>query len=401
MRRTKAGSAPLRDDATPADPGSEGLPLEGVRVVDLTFNIAGPYASMILGDLGADVTKIEPPGLGDDARRMAPVHGSTSAYFLAINRNKRSSPLDVGSSEHAERLHGMLASADVFVTNLRAGSLERLGLAWEALRSRYPRLIYADISGYGASGPECDRPGYDGVLQARSGLMSVTGEPGRAPTRVGVSILDMGSGIWLALGVLAALRSRDRSRRGSRVSTSLLEVGAAFMGYDTVSHQLTGRVPEPRGSGHPAFAPYGAFRAADGYLVIGAGADHVFDRLCRAIGADGWTREPELATNAARVANRERLRERLEAILADRPVRDCVRLLTDAGVPAEPVSDVHALLEDPQLEAVELFLDLQDAEGSPPLRVPGLPLTFDGRRPPLRFAPPAAPSPGTAPVRRR
>jgi len=368
-------------------------------------NIAGPYASMILGDLGADVTKIEPPGLGDDARRMAPVHGSTSAYFLAINRNKRSWPLDVGSPEDAERLHDLLSTADVFVTNLRAGSLERLGLTQEALSLRYPRLIYADISGYGASGPERDRPGYDGVLQARSGLMSVTGEPGRPPVRVGVSILDMGSGLWLALGVLAALRARERSERGSRVSTSLLEVGAAFMAYDTLAHQLTGHTPEPRGSGHPAFAPYGAFRAADGYLVIGAGADNVFERLCRVIGAAGWTREPELATNAARVANRERLRERLETVLAGRPVREWVRLLTDAGVPAEPVSDVGALLDDPQLAACRLFLELPDPisdgrrrEETHPLRVPGLPLTFDGLRPPLRLGPPAAPVGGSAPV---
>jgi crotonobetainyl-CoA:carnitine CoA-transferase CaiB-like acyl-CoA transferase len=361
------------------------LPLDGVRVVDLTLNIAGPYGTMILADLGADVLKIERPGVGDDARRMAPVAGASSAYFAAINRNKRSVVLDLDGDEDRTRLEELLGDADVFATNLLPGKLARRGLGFEELRERFPRLIYADVGGYG-DGPEQDRPGYDMVLQARSGLMSVTGEPGRSPVRVGVSILDMGAGIWLALGVLAALRLRDTTGVGTRVATSLLEVGAAYMAYDLAAYAITGAVPVPRGSGHPAFAPYGAFRASDGWVALGVGADHLFARLAEAVGRPEWVGDERYATNAERVAHREALRGELEAALAELPVAEWVARLRSAGVPVDRVADVAALLEDEQLDAVRVWLDVP-ADGRT-LRQPGLPVRVGRERSGVRRPPP-------------
>ena len=361
------------------------LPLDGVRVLDLTLNIAGPYGTMILGDLGADVLKVERPGTGDDARRMTPVAGDGSAYFAAINRNKRSIELDLNREADRARLDELLGQADVFATNLLPGKLRARGLSDADLRERFPRLIYADIGGYG-EGPEQDRPGYDMVLQARSGLMSVTGEPGRPPVRVGVSILDMGAGIWLALGVLAALRGREATGAGVRVSTSLLEVGAAYMAYDLAAYGLTGSVTGPRGSGHPAFAPYGVFRAANGWVALGVGADHLFARLAVAVDRPDWIKDERFASNTNRVAHRDEMREALESALVERSVSEWVQHLRSAGVPVDEVADVARVLDDRQLDAVHAWVDVP-ADGRS-LQQPGLPLRFGADRPGVRRPPP-------------
>lgn len=363
------------------------LPLDGVRVVDLTFNISGPYGTMVLADLGADVVKVERPG-GDDARRMAPVRGDGSAYFFAINRNKRSVVLDIKDDGDRERLWELLDDADVFTTNMVVNKLAAVGLDFDAVHARCPRTIYADISGYGADGAESDRPGYDMVLQARSGLMSVTGEPGRPPARVGVSILDMGAGLWLAVGVLAALRLRDSTGEGVRVSTSLLEVGAAYMAYDLAAYELTGARPEPRGSGHPAFAPYGVFHARDGFVAIGVGADHLFVRLAGALDRTGWPEDPRFATNEDRVRNRDALRAEIEARLAEGTVAEWVERLRAAGVPVDETADVAGVLKDGQLAAVRAWLEVPIEAGAT-LRQPGLPIRLGGRRPEIRRPPPA------------
>jgi len=361
------------------------LPLDGIRVLDLTLNIAGPYGTMVLADLGADVLKVERPGTGDDARRMAPVAGEGSAYFFAINRNKRSLALDLGLDGDRSRFDELLGQADVFATNLLPGKLAARRLGFDQLHARFPRLIYADIGGYG-DGPEQDRPGYDMVLQARSGLMSVTGEPGRPPARVGVSILDMGAGIWLALAVLAALRVRDRTGSGLRVATSLLEVGAAYMAYDLATYGLAGEVPGPRGSGHPAFAPYGVFAASDGWVALGVGADHIFSRLAEALGRSEWTVDERFATNEARVRNRDVLGEQIEAVLSDGPVARWVEHLRTAGVPVDEVADVARLLEDPQLAQTGAWLEVPAAGAM--LRQPRLPIRFGDERPGVRRGPP-------------
>jgi CoA:oxalate CoA-transferase len=369
-------------------PSSDRLPLAGIRVVDVTINVAGPFASLILADLGASVLKVEPPK-GDDARRLAPVLGGGSAYFFGINRNKQSVALNLRDPDDRELLFAALETADVMVTNLRPNSLRDLGLDFDSLQEAYPHLIYGDLSGYGNQGAEQERPGYDMILQARSGLMSVNGEPDSAPSRVGVSILDMGTGLWLALGVVAALRLRDATGRGTRVSTSLLEVGASFMTYDVAAFQLTGELPERRGSEHPAFAPYGAYRTQDGYVALGVGADRLFERLALALGRPEWLADERFASNEARVQNRRELRLLLEREFANHTTHSAVELLREAEVPTDAVADVEQVLADPQLEELDAWVDVEvPAPGRRRLRVPGLPLRFGQKRPPVRHQPP-------------
>ncbi len=370
----------------------EDLPLFGLRVLDLTLNIAGPFATMILGDLGAEVTKVERPPHGDDSRRMVPTKGDQSAYFLAINRNKRSVMLDLGDEDGRKQFWDLLATSDVFVTNLRQKSLRDLDLAYERVHAVSPRLIYAHISAYGSGGAEADRAGYDMVLQARSGLMSVNGEVDGAPVRVGVSILDMGAGIWLALGVLAALQERQRTGTGTYVSTSLLETGASFMGYDIAAYELTGTTLGKRGAEHPAFGPYGVFRCGEQTsLAIGAGSDRLFARLSQAVGCPQWPEDPRFSDNTARIANRAELRRLLELRLSEHTAHDWAGLLTDAGVPADEVAPVDRLLDDAQLGALDFWLDTAVGGSATTVQLPRLPFRLGHRRMPLRLAPPVLP----------
>lgn len=371
------------------------LPLEGIRVLDLTMNISGPYGTMILGDLGAEVVKVERPGGGDDSRRMTPTRGSGSAYYFAINRNKHSVVLDAREPADRELLEALIANSDVVATNWRPQKLAALGLDYGNVRARHPHVVYADISAYGNIGSESERAGYDMVLQARSGLMSVNGEPGRPAVRVGVSILDMGSGIWLALGVLAALRSRDATGEGMQVSTSLLEVGAAFMAYDAAAFQLTGEAPPRRGSGHPAFGPYGVFTCAQGtQLALGVGADHIFARLAEGVGAPEWISDPRFATNAGRIEHEDAMRKALEAKLAGHTAGEWARRLAAHDVPADQVAGVSDVLADSQLDAVEMWVETSlppdaDGQAGAALRSPGIPVRFSGHRPSARRHPPA------------
>jgi crotonobetainyl-CoA:carnitine CoA-transferase CaiB-like acyl-CoA transferase len=377
--------------AEPIDPGAGGagggaeLPLAGVRVLELSMNIAGPYAAMILGDLGAQVTKVELPPRGDDSRRMTPTDGDTSAYFVAVNRNKTSIWLDLRNDAERERFWSLLRQTDVFVTNMRPSKLREFGLAYPQVKAFAGGVIYADLSGYGNSGPDADRAGYDLVLQARSGLLSVNGEPDRPPVRVGVSILDMSAGIWLALGVIAALRTRDRNGQGCRVSTSLLETGAGFLAYDIAAYGMTSEVPGRRGSEHPAFGPYGIFECRSGtHLALGAGADHLFERLARALGHAEWIADPRFPDNGGRIRYRAELRRLIETRLATHTAAEWVTILNAAGLPADEVANVPGVLGDQQLQSLDFWLDLPAHE----LRLPGLPIRFDQHRPPMRLAPP-------------
>jgi crotonobetainyl-CoA:carnitine CoA-transferase CaiB-like acyl-CoA transferase len=368
------------------------LPLAGVRVLDLTMNIAGPYAAMVLADLGADVVKIEGPGW-DDARRMAPRHDDGSAYFYAINRNKKSIEIDLKTESGLAAFAGELQAADVFLTNLRPTTIDKLGIGPGELLSVNPRLIYADISAYGDTGSEAARPGYDMVLQARSGIMSVNGDADGPPARVGVSVLDMGSAIWIALGIAAVLYQRALTGRGGRISTSLLEVGAGLMAYDITAYQLTGEIPRRRGTGHPSFGPYGVFSTGAGLLAIGVGSDPMFGRLAGAVGAGAWSTDSRFRTNAARMDHSAELRQELQARLALRTAREWVPILTAADVPAEVVADTSDVLKDPQLEALGAWVELTVGDKNPrAVRVPAIPLRLDGARPPLRSPVPERPS---------
>ncbi|MFM9049751.1 MAG: CaiB/BaiF CoA transferase family protein [Actinomycetota bacterium] len=360
-------------------------PLDGVSVVDLTSNVAGPWASAVLADLGADVLHVESPE-GDDARRMAPVTGSGSAYFHVANRNKRGERLDIRESAGRARLQGLIDQADVLVTNLRPATLARYGLDAATLRSTHPRLIHAALNAYGRVGHEADRAGYDGVVQARTGIASVTGIPDGPPVRAGVSVLDVGAGTWLALAVIAALYRRELTGEGSDVATSLLETGATWVGYHVVAQQVTGSASTRSGSGHPAFAPYGIYSTADGAICLGIGGDGVYARLCDALGAPHLASDARYITNADRVAHAAELRHDLEAVLGTFTARDALERLARNDVPADVVALPEDLLADEQAEALEVFTAV-DIDGQS-VRMPGLPITFDGERPRIGYGGP-------------
>jgi crotonobetainyl-CoA:carnitine CoA-transferase CaiB-like acyl-CoA transferase len=369
----------MSSDATP-DAGS--LPLVGVRVVDLTSNIAAPFAGAVLADLGAEVTHVEAPA-GDDSRRMAPRIGDASAYFHVVNRNKALRRIDIRTVEGRAELDGLLDDADVLLTNLRPGKLATYRLDAGNLSARHPRLIHGALSAYGDAGTERDRAGYDAVLQARTGVAQVTGTADGPPVRAGVSVLDVGAGTWLALAVLAALLRREHTGQGGAVATSLFETGANWVAYHVAAFEVSGQPSARYGSGHPAFAPYGIFDTADGRICLGIGGDDLFRRLCDAIGAAHLVDDARYLTNPSRVANAEALREDLRRILAGITSEDAVRRLIEAGVAADVVQAPEDLLSDPQAEATGVMVDLQTPTGET-LRFPGIPVTFEGVRPGVR-----------------
>lgn len=358
---------------------TSGLPLVGIRVVDLTSNIAAPFAGAVLADLGADVVHVESRA-GDDSRRMAPRVGDSSAYWHVVNRNKSVLRLDIREEEDRARLDALLVEADVLLTNLRPAKLAKYGLDAAALTSRHPRLIHASLSAYGDAGDERDRAGYDAVLQARTGIAEVTGTPDGPPVRAGVSILDVGSGTWLALGVLAALLQRQATGRGGAVATSLFETGANWVAYHVAAHQLSGAPSGRHGSGHPAFAPYGIFPTKDQAVCIGIGGDDLFVRLCAALDRPDLAEDPRFARNVDRVENNVLLRGILEARLRELSAREVIERLEHHGVACDVVQRPEDLLADEQALATEILVTAQ-VEGHGELSFPGLPLTFDGVRP--------------------
>lgn len=358
-------------------------PLSGVTVVDLTSNVAAPFATAVLADLGADVIHVESPA-GDDCRRMAPTIDSSSAYFQVVNRNKHGAVLDIRVEADYQGLMQMITNADVFVTNLRPGKLERLGLDGANLRARFPRLIHASLSAYGPVGAERDKPGYDAVLQARTGIASVTGTTDGPPVRVGVSILDVGAGTWLALGIIAALYHRKQTGVGGEVATSLFETGASWASYHVAAHQVTGLPSTRHGSGHPAFSPYGIFRTGDGEICIGIGSDALFRQLCSSLDRSDLPEDPRFATNQDRSDNAAALRIELEYSMANSSADELAQQLGRAGLPVDAVHLPEDLLADPQAIESGILLEIPGSD----LIIPGLPLTFDGSRPQIRSGAP-------------
>jgi crotonobetainyl-CoA:carnitine CoA-transferase CaiB-like acyl-CoA transferase len=355
--------------------------LAGIRVLDLTSNIAGPCATMVLADLGATVTKVERPDGGDDGRQMRPHQGPWGAYFVAINRGKRSLALDLRKPEARAVVLRLAGQSDVFVENFRGGKAAELGLDEAALRGAKADIIYASLSAYGPRGPEYEKAGYDALLQGRTGIVSVTGAARGGPARAGVSVLDMGSGIWVALGIVAALLERKNSGRGQRVDGSLFQTGVMWMAYHLLFRQFTGVDPSPEGTRHPAFAPYGDFPTADGRVLIGISNDRLFARLCTALEsadwAAEWTKDPRYATNLGRVKHRDELDGRIAVIVQNRTTAEWLARFDSFGVPASPVQTAGELLNDPQLEAIHQLADLElPGTGGKQCRVPQLPLEF-------------------------
>jgi crotonobetainyl-CoA:carnitine CoA-transferase CaiB-like acyl-CoA transferase len=355
------------------------LPLAGVRVVDLTSNIAAPFPGAVLADLGADVVHVE-SRTGDDSRRMAPRVGDTSAYWQVVNRNKRVLAIDIREADDRRVLDDLLGEADVLITNLRPGKLITHRLDAASLQERHPRLIHASLSAYGSTGDERDRPGYDAVLQSRTGIAEVTGTRDGPPVRAGVSVLDVGAGTWLALGVLAALLRREQTGEGGAVATSLFETGASWVAYHVAAFQISGEPSGRHGSGHPTFAPYGIFPTRNGHVCLGIGSDDLFRRLCTALDVPALAADPRFARNVDRVANVAALRAVLEDVLAQLAATQVVHRLEPHGVPCDVVQKPEDLLHDAQADAVGVLVTA-DVDGFGPLRLPGLPLTFGGSRP--------------------
>jgi formyl-CoA transferase/CoA:oxalate CoA-transferase len=355
---------------------TEFLPLEGVRIVDVTSSLAGPYCTEILAALGAGVVKVEHPERGDEARAWGPPFWEgSSVMFYAANMSKRSLALDLKRGRDV--LLRLVENADVFLQSLRPGTAKRLGFGAEQLRARNPGLVYCDIGAFGRAGPLRDRPGYDPLLQAFGGIMSVTGETGRPGVRVGTSVVDQGTGMWAALGILAALYAGG----GRTVDVSLFETAVALLPYQVTAFLGTGAVPGRYGTAFPLIAPYQVFRASDGDVMIAAANDGLFRRLCEAIGLPELATERRFATNPDRLEQREELAGLIQAALEDKTVADVLARLTEAGVPAAPVNDVGDVAEHEQTAALGLIQD------SPKPTV-ALPLSFDGERVSHRTPPP-------------
>ncbi len=364
------------------------LPLEGVVVADLTQNVAGPFCTQILGDMGADVVKVERPGRGDDAREWAPPFwGAESAVFMAMNRNKRSVALDLKREGGLEVLRRLVARADVLVQSLRAGVIAELGLDFAGARAVNDRIVYCSITAFGARGPLRGLPGYDPMMQAYAGLMSVNGHPGQEPARVGTSIVDMGTGMWAALGIVAALRQREATGRAVEVTTALFDTTLMWISYHAMGYLASGEVPRPQGSGTAMIAPYQAFPTADGYAMIAAGSDALFRRLSAALGAPDLTRDARFGDNPSRVRHREALVAALSALTREYKTADLLEALRRAGVPAAPINTIDAVLAEPQTRESGMLVDAAHPRVAD-YRSIGLPIEWNGRRPGVRRVPP-------------
>lgn len=363
-------------------------PLAGVRVLDLTRNVAGPFATTILADLGASVTKIEQPGTGDDTRQWGPPFvGEDGAMFLQLNRNKESLSLDLAHPDAPEIMARLVRESDIVIESFRPGSLEKLGFGAQWAQSLNPRLIYASITAYGDTGPRKDLPGYDPLMQAYSGLMSVTGEEGAAPVRVGFSVVDMGTGMWCAIGVLAALSRARETGKGERIVTSLYETSIAWSMMILGTFWASGEVPRAYGSGISTIVPYRAYQARDAYVLIAAGNDRLFRRLAGLLGHEEWVDKEGFRTNAERVANRAAVDAAVAAAVGQWSSEELLAALEKAGIPSAPIRDYSALAGDAQAEALKIFAHAQ-AGAYTDQPIVSIPVKGGGQRCPIRESAP-------------
>jgi len=361
--------------------------LDGIRVADFSRVLAGPLCTMILGDLGADVIKVERPDGGDETRGWGPPFvGEDAAYFLSVNRNKRAVALDLDDPGHREAARRLALASDVLVENLKPGGMARFGLGYDELSAARPGLVYCSIGAF-PPGPEAGRPGYDVLIQAMSGLMSLTGPEGGEPTKVGVALVDVMTGLQAAIGILAALQARERTGRGQRVEVTLFGTSVAAMVNQAANHLIAGVVPRPMGNAHPNIVPYQVFHAADGPFVLAVGNDAQFAKACGAIGRPDLAADPRFATNAGRVRDRETLLAELEARFLAEPVARWLQAFDAAGVPAGPVRDLHDVFASP--EGRTMVASLPDAARGAlpivrqPIELSSTPATY--RRPPPRL----------------
>jgi len=354
--------------------------LEGVKVVEMGQALAGPFVGTIFADLGAQVVKVESPD-GDATRGWGPPHiAGDASVFHYVNRNKVSVALDLGDAADKERLDALLAEADVFVHNMRPGAAAKLGVDAETLRARFPKLIHGDIAAFGHVGPKRMQPGYELALQAYGGILSITGGPGAGPTRAGPSIMDFGTGMWMALAIAAALFRRSVTGEGCRIEGSLLETAVSWMGLHLANYATDGKLPVPMGVGLPLVAPYGAYEASDGPIIIATGSDPLFDRLAKALGHPEWSEDPRFATNSKRTENRDAIDAAVNEVIATRSKAEWVDELVAAGVPCVPIQNSADLMADEQVRALGILAP--EPGGDVP--IVGMPFNIEGQRPPMR-----------------
>jgi CoA:oxalate CoA-transferase len=373
-------------------------PFSGLLVVDLTRVLAGPFATLILAELGARVLKVENPDGGDDTRQFVPSWQGKSAYYLSLNRGKESIALNLKAPRDRDLFLALVRAADVLVENFRPGTLDHLGLGFDALRRENPRLIYASVSGFGQTGPWSPRPAYDMIIQALGGLMSLTGEPGSPPTKAGTSVADLAAGLYTAIGVAAALYERQRTGVGQRVDVAMLDSLLALLEHGIMRYAATGQVPGPIGNRHPSIAPFEPYATADRPLIIAVGNDAMFGRLCRALDRPGLAADPRYLANPDRTRRADELKVDLEAVLRTRPAAHWAEVLEGAGVPCAVVQTVADAVEMAQVRERNMIVTADglrmagnpiklSGHADPPTRPPAPDLDADGERIRREFGP--------------
>ncbi|MEW6661090.1 MAG: CaiB/BaiF CoA transferase family protein [Bacillota bacterium] len=335
-------------------------PLQGIRVLDFTRVLAGPYCTMILADLGAEVIKVEHPEGGDDARAFGPFQGGKSAYFMSVNRGKKSITVNLKSVEGRELISQLAQKVDVVVENFRPGTMDRLGLGAKSLRAINPALIYAACSGFGQTGPWAGKPAYDMIVQGAGGMMSITGQPGGQPTRVGASIGDLTAGLFTAIGIVTALYSRRLTGQGQVVDVSMLDGQVALLENAIARYAVTGEIPGPLGGRHPSITPFENFATADGWIIVAAGNDQLWGRLCRALGREDLINLPQFATNKARTDHYQELRPHLVEAFSQRSTGEWLTILEEAGVPCGPINNIAQVVSHPQVRARNMIVEVED-----------------------------------------
>jgi crotonobetainyl-CoA:carnitine CoA-transferase CaiB-like acyl-CoA transferase len=365
-------------------------PLAGLRVLDLTRVLAGPTCTQMLGDLGAEVIKIERPAAGDDTRGFAPPFWpgtQESAYFLGVNRNKLSVTLDIARPEGQAIVHRLLETCDVLVENFKVGALAKYGLGWEQLSQTYPRLIYCSITGFGQTGPYAPRPGYDALIQAMGGVMSLTGEPDGAPQKVGIPVADLFAGLYGCIGILAALNHRRETGQGQHIDIGMLDTHVAWLANQGMNYLATGENPPRLGNQHPNIAPYQEFPTKDGYIILAIGNDPTFERFCKAFGLEHLLADPRFATNPKRVENRRLVTDTLTPVMRTRTTKEWVEVLEALKIGCGPINTLKDVFADPHVQARNMVAEMQHASGQR-VKVIANPVKLSATPPDYRTAPP-------------
>jgi len=356
-----------------AQPSSKGGPLSGIVVVDLSRILAGPYCTLLMAEMGARVIKVEPPKGGDDARAYGPFVKGKSTYFASVNRGKESIALDLKAEADRKIFEKLLEKADVIVENFRPGTMEKLGYGWDTLHKKYPKLIYASASGFGHSGPNSKDPAYDMVVQGMGGIMSITGNEGQPPARVGMSIGDVGAGLFTAVAVNAALVHRLKTNESTKVDIAMFDCQLALLENAIMRYTVEGEIPGPLGARHPTITPFQAFRTADGAIIIAAGNDGLFVKTCEALGRPDIAADPNYKTNALRLKHHDKLEGELESVLTVNTTAHWLAVIGKAGVPCGPINNIKQALEHPQVAARNMLIEAPDGSGGT-LKLAGNPL---------------------------